>query len=275
MSRRVPTWQSWGKYAMYAGAVGAVAAGGAAAVYSQREKISAGWGWAQSHLLFVGALVRVEDLKKRLVNLEKATKERGSRCANVYTKLGRGAREGWGVTETVVASGTGSDGGVQVGRTFCHLPHKVKQHAAADQRKKGEVKGEGMRWLPATNDKARDEASAHTAMFTPKENPGFYSLGEKAKSIIVEWVDQGWYATSERKKGQVDSEMGIGDGWLTPDLEEEQRDHTGIGKGWEGVESGKSEEEEPDVVMRDAADKENMDLRDSVFVDTRRVGGEA
>ncbi len=263
----VPKWQSWGKYAMYAGAVGAVAAGGAAAVYSQREKISAGWGWAQSHLLFVGALVRVEDLKKRVVNLENATKERGSGCANVYTKLGKGAREGWGVTETV-ASGTGSDGGLQVGRTFCHLPQKVKD--AADQGKKAGVKGGGMRWLPATNDKARDEASAHTAMFVPRENPGFYSLGEKAKAIIIEWVDQGWYSTSERKKGQVDSEMGIRDGWVTPNLEEEQRDHTGIGKGWEGVERGKSEE--PDVRMRDA-DKENMDLEDSVFVD--RTGGEA
>ena len=64
--------------------------------------------------------------------------------------------------------------------------------------------------------------------------------------------------------------MGIGDGWVTPDLEEEQRDHFGIGKGWQGVERGKSEE--PDVVMRDA-DKENVDLKDSVFVDRR--GGEA
>ena len=266
----VPKWQSWGKYAMYAGAVGAVAAGGAAAVYSQREKISAGWGWAQSHLLFVGALVRVEDLKKRITNLENATKERGSGCANLYTRLGKGAREGWGVTETM-ASGTGKESGLQVGRTFCHLPQKVKE--AAEQGKLDKAapgKGEGMRWLCATNDKARDETSAHMNMFTPRDNPGFYSLSEKAKTIIAGWVDQGWYSTSERKKGQVDAEMGIGDGWVTPDLEEEQKDHTGIKKGWEGLERGKSEE--PDVRMR-VADKENMELEESVIVE--RTGGEA
>ena len=269
----VPRWQSWGKYAMYAGAVGAVAAGGAAAVYSQREKISAGWGWAQSHLLFVGSLVKVEESKKRIANLENATKERGSGCANIYTRLGKGAREGWGVTESM----TSTEAGAQPGRTFCYLPQRVKDAADRDQKSPGSAKRrktepqeqeQGMRWLPSINEKARDETSAHMNMFTPRDNPGFYSLGEKGKSIIVNWVDQGWYSTSDRKEGQVDAEMGIGDGWVTPDLQEAQRDHTGIGKGWEGVEKG-----EPDVRMRDA-DKENLvELEDSVIVE--KTAGEA
>ena len=269
----VPRWQTWGKYAMYAGAAGAVAAGGAAAVYSQREKITTGYGWVQSHLLFVGALIKVEELKKRVENLEKATSERGGGCANLYTKLGKAARDGWGVTETV-ASGTGKEGGVQVGRTFCHLPQKAKEEVENGKTIEQKKTGEGMTWLPTINDKARDETTAHMNMFTPRDNPGFYSLGEKAKTTITGWIDQGWYASSEKKEGQVDAEMGIGDGWVTPDLEEEQKDHTGIGKGWEGMQREKSME--PDVKLRDAH-KENWDrseeLEDSVIVE--RAGGEA
>lgn len=255
---------------MYAGAVGAVAAGGAAAVYSQREKISAGWGWAQSHLLFVGALVRVEDMKKRVDTLEKAVEERGGGCANLFTKLGKGASEGWGVTETVTATVGGEE--VQVGRTFCNLPVKAKEQIVVRKKIEGGAIGKqgGMRWLPATNDKARDEATAHMNMFTPRDNPGFYALAEKAKGIVVGWVEQSWYASSERKAGQVDGEMGIGDGWVTPDLEEERKDHTGIGKGWEGVDARKSMEADGDVRMREGKER---DLEDSVIVD--RVGGEA
>lgn len=176
-----PRWQSWGKYAMFAGAAGAVAAGGAAALYSQREKISAGWGWASSHLLFVGDLAKAERLRQRVETVNKQCTERGIGAANLYTNLGRGAREGYGLTETL----SGRD------RTFCNLPAAVKEG-----RGKPTEQASGMQWIKAINEKAKDETTAHTSMFYPRENPGFYSLGEASKEIIGSWVDQGWYESS-------------------------------------------------------------------------------
>jgi hypothetical protein len=263
----VPRWQTWGKYAMYAGAVGAVAAGASAAIYSQRETISAGWGWAQSHLLFVGALAKVEEMTKRVANVEKALEERGGGCANLYTRLGKGARESWGVTETI-ASGTLSEGGLQVGRTFCNLPQKAK-----DAIEKNQKQGKGMKWLPMTNEKAKDETTAHMYMFTPKTNPGFYAMGETAKDAIISWVDQGWYASSDRKPG-------LADGWITPDLEEEHKDQFGLQSGWEKMEREKRMSEDSSRgkhPKKAKVGKENsMDMEeDTVFVDRIVDGGEA
>lgn len=34
-------------------------------------------------------------------------------------------------------------------------------------------------------------------MFFPKTNPGYYSLSEDAKGLIMEWVAGEWYETSE------------------------------------------------------------------------------
>ena len=197
-----PKWQSWGKYAMFAGAAGAVAAGGAAALYSQKEKISAGWTWAGSHLLFVGDLVKPEHLKKRVSQVESACQARGLGCANLYTNLGAGAREGYGVTTSVVGKE----------RTFCNLPVKaVDAKTESDQ---------GMRWLKALNDKAKDETSAHTSMFFPRDNPGFYRLGQTAKELVAGWVDRGWYEGSEERAdgGPAGETLGeVGEDWDKPD----------------------------------------------------------
>ncbi|KPI38650.1 uncharacterized protein AB675_4266 [Cyphellophora attinorum] len=201
---------------MFAGAAGAVAAGGAAALYSQRDKISAGWTWASDHLLFIGDLARAENLRRRVEMLEKATGERGAKCMNLYTNLGKGRKEG-----TV----TGHAGR----RTFVNLPAKVGTSSSSTvssaKGKSGEAtKAGGMAWHEAVNDKAADEIAAHCSMFTPKDNPNFYALGERAKACIVDSVDQAWYAGSEKKKcndHEMDLEgsaaLGDGEAWEKAD----------------------------------------------------------
>lgn len=258
-----PKWQSWGKVAMFAGAAGAVAAGGAAALYSQREKISAGWGWASSHLLFVGDLVRAENLRRRVEMLEKATSERGGRCVNVYNVLGRGKREG-----SVV-------GGVGGKRVFVNLPNKVIK-GGPDMKKDGKGGG-GMQWYEVVNDKAKDEIAAHCAMFTPKDNPGFFALGERAKSCVVQCVDQAWYAGSEARphrgfdledegtKVELDD---VGEGWEKPesatrggdkgvwdDAVDEGEGDVRLTESYEGLKGGRGEGEElEDSIIVDRAE---------------------
>lgn len=273
----VPKWQSWGKVAMFAGAAGAVAAGGAAALYSQREKITAGWSWASGHLLFVGDLVKAEQLKKRVEMLEKAMQERDGRCANMYTNLGKGKRAG-------TVNGEGGK------RTFCNLPAKARaaggsSSAAGAAAARPAHEQTGMRWVESVNDKAADEISAHCSMFTPRDNPGFYALGEKAKIFLVESVDQAWYASSEKKveMRQDTSEEGsaaLGDGepWEKPEEvlmgeggEQQQR--------WEGVGRVGAEGEDGDgVKMTESYEgwKKGGDgreeLEDSVIVDKTKDG---
>lgn len=239
-----PKWQSWGKYAMFAGAAGAVAAGGAAALYSQRDKISAGWGWASSHLLFVGDLVKAEHLRKRVESVSKICTERELGAANLYTNLGRGAKEDQGPTDTVA--------GRQ--RTFCNLPSAVKEGRDKDSKK------HQLKWIKAVNDKAKDEATAHMNMFSPKENPGFYVLAETAKEIIIKWVDQGWYQGSENKPAN-------GDAKDESNLSSTPRDD------WEGLDGTHEHDENDELQMREEAQEEapNQDeemlLEGSVIVD--------
>jgi len=258
-----PKWQSWGKYAMFAGAAGAVAAGGMAALYSQREKISAGWTWARSHLLFVGELFRPEHLRRRVESIETVCRERGIGGANLYTNLGQGAREGYGVTASMVGSE----------RTFCNLPMYVKE----GRDRWGEDRKHRLKWIKAVNDKAKDETMAHTTMFYPRDNPGFYALGENAKDLITQWVDQGWYATSQDPsrpdQGPGPTSDEVGDGWEKPDYDtddapqnEEERD---VARDWEGLELERvKNDEDKGVRMRDE------ELDGSVIVDKTAANDE-
>lgn len=248
-----PKWQSWGKVAMFAGAAGAVAAGGAAALYSQREKISAGWTWATGHLLFVGDLAKAEQLKRRVEMLEKSTSERNGKCANLYTNLGKGKKEG-------TVSGEGGK------RTFCSLPPRVSGNQA-----KITSGQEGMRWVEAVNDKAKDEISAHCAMFTPRDNPGFYALGEKAKMFVVDSIDRQWYESSEKKSNHDHSQEGIaalgdGEAWEKPETEEQK---------WEGVDGVVDEDEVKMTESYEGLKKgggDEEELEDSIIVDKAENG---
>lgn len=245
-----PKWQSWGKYAMFAGAVGTVAAGGAAALYSQREKISAGWAWAGSHLLFVGDLAKAERLRQRVENVNKQCAERSIGAANLYTNLGRGAREGYGITEQL----SGRD------RTFCNLPVAVKE-------KRSDASKPGLQWIKAVNEKAKDETIAHTSMFFPQENPGFYILGEAAKEIIASWIDKGWYESSNGPENEEKLHDTINPG------------ESSIGKDWEGLDSSAMEEDDEGLHMRqeqkqpDMKDGDDLEmLEDSIIVDKTPTG---
>lgn len=283
-----PKWQSWGKYAMFAGAAGAVVAGGAAALYSQKEKLSMGWQWASDHLLFVGELFKPERLQKRVKDLEQACKERGSGCGNLFTNLGKGAREGYGITSSLAGKE----------RTFCNLPVNVMKDGQETKtsQKKLDI-GSGFRWIPSINEKAQDETTAHTSMFYPRDNPGYFGLGERAKEFLVAWVDRGWYQASDgpthmgKDHGATLGE--VGDGWEKPDYDadevkakENERDRYrghaypdpdvegNLARDWEGVDLHKGrdglDDHDDEFSMRDGGE----DLHDSIIVERAAANGE-
>ena len=204
-----PSWQRWGKYAMFAGAAGAVAAGGAAALYANRDCFSAGWGWAKSHLEFVGCLARRDELRRRVSLLSTLQGERGVSCANLYTCLGKGAVD--------ISSTNGAKMNVTAGatsfsrlrsdmRTFCSLPEDVGCDASDDPANPFDTGkpvehsaarlAKGMRWIKCINNKATDETNAHTSMFSPADNPEFYELAQISRDLLVDWVHKGWYDSS-------------------------------------------------------------------------------
>ena len=284
-----PKWQAWGKYAMFAGAAGAVVAGGAAALYSQRDRLSAGWKWAGDHLLFVGELFKPENLRKRVESLENEFGERGGGCANLYSNLGKGASEGYGITESVAGKE----------RTFCNLPVHVSEDRKQIKEGADESKRSAFKWIKAVNEKAPDETTAHTAMFIPRENPGFYALGEQAKTCITSWVNQNWYRTSHGPSFmKQDQNIGLGEspgsGWIKPDAEEiraqeRAKERYGnsysykqsapdaeesLAKDWNPVDVHHGKDgidellEDEDVRMRDE------ELEDSVIIEKKAVAGE-
>jgi len=171
-----PLWQRYGRVAMFAGAAGAIAAGGAAA-YMKRDQISEGLNWATSHLEFIGALARPEEMQKRLAKIGKLTTTSDLGFTNMYTTLGHAINV---QQQSQKESWTGKVSGKD--RTFCNLP-------------KGALRDF---FIPAVNDKSTTETWAHMNMFDPKGNPGYYTLSETAKEKIIDWVETTtWYEESE------------------------------------------------------------------------------
>ncbi|KAI5797119.1 hypothetical protein FPQ18DRAFT_138758 [Pyronema domesticum] len=155
-------WGSWGKIAAYGGAAVALA-GGAAAAYIKRDDISAGFGWVQSHLEFVGALMKGDELKSRL---DRASGTEGVGFANLFTSLG-GDRMG----TSMLFNGNE--------RTFCSLPTD-----GSELRRK---------WFRCINVAAEDEVGAHCAMFEARTNPAYYDLADRARGLITIWVAEDSY----------------------------------------------------------------------------------
>ncbi|KAL9125556.1 MAG: hypothetical protein Q9217_005255 [Psora testacea] len=211
-----PTWQRWGKYAMFAGAAGAVAAGGAAA-YFKRDRITEGWSWMGSHLEFVGCLAKGEELKTRLERVITLSKERSIGFADLVTVLGKSASP---QKEPMKLAGgfvevSAAEGRVGPQRTFCTIPKSGRNKAYFE---------------PARNDISRDETEAHMTMFDRRANSGYFALAERAKTLLVAWVEDGdWYQNSEPSNGGKRGSTG-GLGLIDVDLGDEDT------KEWAGEE---------------------------------------
>ncbi|KAL2865391.1 uncharacterized protein BJX67DRAFT_373253 [Aspergillus lucknowensis] len=191
-----PSWQRWGRYAMFAGAAGAVAAGGAAAMYSQRQRLTDSWGWVSSHLAFVGCLARPAELQQRLSQLSQVRKDRGVKCVNFYTCLGKSAPslvENQSTAHETGRNKTSFSSKIirSKHRTFCTLPENEEGQGKPDR------VGPGLEWVKAVNDRATDEIQAHTSMFLPKQNPAFNELINNTCTAMVRSVDRGWYSTAQ------------------------------------------------------------------------------
>ena len=173
-------WQRWGRLAILAGGTGALAAAAGAAAYMHRDTISAGWTWASSHLEFVGCLARGEELRRRVAGIAGLVEERGLGFADFYTVLGKAA------PETSESKTNRMSNASCPRRTFAMLPSQASASPA--------VTASERFFFPAVNDKAMAETGAHMSMFVPGENPGYHDMAERAKGLVVEWVQRTeWY----------------------------------------------------------------------------------
>lgn len=181
-----PAWQRWGKYAAFVGAAGAVAAGGAAA-YFKSDTITEGWSWIGSHLEFVGCLARAEELKTRLERMVRLQDDKGVGFKDLVTMLGKGAQGqsvAKGYLEIKGPAGAGE-------RTFCTVSRSERNRRVFEK---------------VVIENAANETEAHMSMFFPRENLGYYSMGERAKELVVSWVEKEWYEGSEAVE---DGEKGL------------------------------------------------------------------
>ncbi|KAI5251349.1 hypothetical protein E4T42_04289 [Aureobasidium subglaciale] len=186
-------WGKWGKYAMFAGGAAALAAAGGA-VWQNREHISKGWAWAGGHLEFVGCLARGADLTKRVEGVAALSSSHKIGFADFYTCLDTSKQGKTYYSEQLLGEE----------RTFCVVPKEAKEQRGESPLKKRKttnavdkkLKSKGT-WIKCINEKASSEIGAHIAMFTPKDNPDYYAMADRAKVVLVKAVDMEWYEGSE------------------------------------------------------------------------------
>lgn len=148
----------WGKWAPAAYAVGGALVAGAAAgtAYYRRDDIGSGYSWATDHLNYVRNLWDEEALRKRMRDLIDAQVHLGVIFRSFYTLL------------------PPAPPSFSSPRTFAILPQRTSRIAA--------------HFIPARNNQAADEVQAHTNMFNPRSNDGYYQLGLDTAKIIREAV---------------------------------------------------------------------------------------
>jgi len=137
----------------------------------------------------VGALARGAELEQRVAAVAKLSETHHIGFANIYTSLGR-------AVEDKALSGYARQI-VGPARTFCNLP---KQDIAM-----------GQFFIKSVNDKAKDEPAAHMSMFEPRNNPGYYGMSERAKELVVSWVQGRWYDEATGRMAGLEEEAEIVD----------------------------------------------------------------
>ncbi|KAG2013289.1 hypothetical protein CC2G_010218 [Coprinopsis cinerea AmutBmut pab1-1] len=145
-------WAKWAAPAAYAigGAVLAGAAAGGA--YYARDHLTQGYTWATDHMKYVGNLWDEQGLKARVETLVDIDEQEGVIFRNYYTYL-----------PPTLPRYLNS-------RTFVVLPDYGSRAAS--------------RFIASNNNIAADEIQAHTGMFNPASNDGYYELGlTSAKAI--------------------------------------------------------------------------------------------
>ncbi|KAG8631536.1 hypothetical protein KVT40_000676 [Elsinoe batatas] len=211
----------WGKYAMFAGGAAALAAGAAGAYYG-REHITTGWKWAGEHLSFVGCLARGAEMTARIEEMVRLSERHEIGFVDFYTVLGKKAGKvgqvvGEERTFCVVPKEKGRQVGAKEGKgsgreSGGESPAKKRKVETRKEVDGGKAKGKGL-WVEAVNTKSEDEITAHRAMFTPGDNPGYYKMSEQARNLLVGWVDKGWYEASgegeEQEDGGVERETEV------------------------------------------------------------------
>ncbi|KAI6152183.1 hypothetical protein BKA82DRAFT_993642 [Pisolithus tinctorius] len=145
-------WARWAPSAYVVG--GAIAAGAAAgAAYWRREDITSGYNWAFGHMKYVGTLWDGEGMTKRLDNLLLAEKQ-GIIFKMFYVLL------------------PPSPPSFPSPRTFVVLPSRSSPAFS--------------NYIISKNSVATDEIQAHTGLFEPNTNDGYYELGLETAKIIRE-----------------------------------------------------------------------------------------
>lgn len=183
-------WQLWQNLAVRSGAAGAIAAGGVAAymnraailesaknlnknslkggytqgfdmlgqglAYINRDSLGQSFAWLSSHLKFVGALLKQQEMSRRL---ERLSMLEGVGIKDMYTSLGE--------------NGYWTGGYFVPERTFCAVPSLEQKSSKLFSR--------------TVNTVASDEIKAHTTMFRKELNDGYEKMTEDAADSIVTW----------------------------------------------------------------------------------------
>ncbi|WOO85647.1 uncharacterized protein LOC62_07G009144 [Vanrija pseudolonga] len=137
------SWFSNNKALVGIGALAALGVAAAGTAYMRRDDLAGGWKWGYDHMTFVKNLFDEEGMKARLKRIDELRETRNVVFANHFTLIPPKGFEGK--------------------RTFAIVPSS--SGATADA------------WIPASNSRASDEVEAHTGMFNPRTNDGFYDLG--------------------------------------------------------------------------------------------------
>jgi hypothetical protein len=190
-----PAWKAWQLIAMRTGTVGVIAAGGVAAfmhrkkilegmrtvrnltkedivqgyqqsvdalgqglAYINRGNVGESFAWLSDHFTFVGALLKQNELNRRL---ERLAALKGVGVRDVYASLGE--------------NGYWSGGYFVPERTFCAVPGKDEPEAKLFTRH--------------VIDGAKDEIAAHIGLFRKERNKDYERMVNDSAKLIVDWFN--------------------------------------------------------------------------------------